>query len=59
MAWAVLVKAIFSCLNFKPDDGVLPYNISELFNKTGHGFTDTVISRDEFKPVLHPDYFWK
>ena len=34
------MKAIFSCLNLKPDDGFLPYNIPELFNKTGHGQTD-------------------
>ena len=29
---------------FKPDDGFLPYNIPELFNKTGHGLTDIVIA---------------
>ena len=57
MAWAVFVKAIFSCLNLKPDDGFLPYNMPELFNKTGHGLTDIVIAWDEFKAVLHPEFF--
>ena len=38
------VKATFSCLNFKPDDRFLPYNIPELFDKTGHGLTDIVIA---------------
>ena len=59
LAWVVFVKAIFSCLNLKPDDGFLPYNMPELFNKTGHGVTDIVIAGDEFKPVLHPEYFWE
>ena len=59
VAWVVFVKAIFSCLNLKPDDGFLPYNMPELFNKTGHGLTDIVIAWDEFKPVLHPEYFWE
>ena len=57
MAWVVFVKAILSCLNLKPDDGFLPYNMPELFNKTGHGHTDIAIARDEFKLVLHPEYF--
>ena len=35
MDWVVFVKAILSCLNLKPDDGFLPYNMPELFNKTG------------------------
>ena len=43
VAWVVFVKAIFSCLNLKPDDGFLRYNMSELF-KTGHGLTGTVIA---------------
>ena len=40
--WAkvVFVKAIFSCLNLKPDDGFLPYNMLEVFNKTGKGLTN-------------------
>ena len=29
---------------FKPDDGFLPYNMAELFNKTGHGLTEIVIA---------------
>ena len=37
------VREIFSCLNLKPDDGFLPYNMSELFNKIGCGLTDIVI----------------
>ena len=40
----VFVKAIFSCLNLKPDDKFLPYNMPELLNKTGHGLTDIVIA---------------
>ena len=59
LAFAVFVKAIFPCLNLKPDDGFLPYNMPEVFNKTGYGLTDIVIVWDEFKPVLHPDSFWE
>ena len=59
MAWVVFLKAIFSCLNLKPNDRSLPYNIPELFNKIGPGLTDIVIAQDEFKPVLHPEYFWE
>ena len=59
MAWIIFVKAIFSCLNLKPDDGCLPYNMPELFDKTGHGIIDIIIAWDEFKPVFHPGYFWE
>ena len=38
------LKAIFSCLSLKPDLGFLPYNMLELFGKTGHGLTDIVIA---------------
>ena len=44
VAWVVFVKAMFSCLNFKPDDGFLHYDMPELLNKTGHGLTDIVIA---------------
>ena len=44
VVWVVIVKAIFSCLNLKPDDGFLPYNMPELFDKTGHDLTDIVIA---------------
>ena len=44
LAWVVFVKAIFSCLNLKADDGFLPYNMPDVFNKTGHGLTDIVIA---------------
>ena len=44
VAWVVLVKAIFSFSNLKPDDGFLPYNMPELFDKTGHGLAGTVIA---------------
>ena len=57
MAWVAFVKAIFSCLNLKPDDGFLPYNMPELFNKTGHGLTDIITAGDKFKLVLHPECF--
>ena len=50
---------IFLLKNLKPDDEFLPYIMPELFNKTGPGLTDIVIACDEFKPVLHPDYFWE
>ena len=59
VAWVVFVKATFSCLNLKPEDGFLPYNMPDDFNKTGHGFTDIVIAWCESKSVLHPDYFGK
>ena len=42
VAWVVFVKATFSCLNLKPDDGFLPYNMPELFNKTGYGLTNII-----------------
>ena len=48
-----VVKAIFSCLNLKTDDGFLPYNMLKVFNKTGHCLTGIVIAWDEFKLVLH------
>ena len=44
MVWVVFLKALFSCLDLKPDDGFLPYTMPELFNKTGHGLTDIVIT---------------
>ena len=44
---AMFVKAIISCLNLKPDDGCLPYNIPKVFNKTGNGLTGTAIAWDE------------
>ena len=44
MAWVVFVKAIFSYLNLKPDDGFLLYNMPEVFNKTGHSPTDIIIA---------------
>ena len=53
MAWVVFVKAIFPCLNLKPNDGLLPYNMPEVFNTTGYGFTDIIIDWDDFKPVFH------
>ena len=43
VARVVFMKAIFSCLNLKPDDGFFPYNMPEVFNKTGHGLTDIII----------------
>ena len=57
VAWVVFVKAIFSCSDLKLDDGFLPYSMPELFNKSGHGLTDIVIARDEFKSVLHTELF--
>ena len=44
VAWVLFVKAIFLCLNLKPDDGFLPYSMPEVFNKTGHGLTDIIVS---------------
>ena len=35
MAWVVFVEPIFLFLYLKPDDGFLPYNMSDVFNKTG------------------------
>ena len=44
----------------KSDDGFLPYNMSEVFTKTGHGLTtDILIAWDDFKLVLHSEYFWE
>ena len=37
----VLIEAIFSCLNPKPNDGLLPSSMPEVcFKQTGHGLTD-------------------
>ena len=54
-----IYEVIILCLNLKPDDGCLPCNMPELFNKTGNGLADIVIAWDEFKPVLQPEYFWE
>ena len=43
VTWVVFMEAIFSCLNLKPDDGFLPYRMSEVFGKTAHVPTDTII----------------
>ena len=50
------MKAIFSCLNLKFDEGLLPHSMPEVFNKTGHGLTDIIIAWDEFNPVLQPNF---
>ena len=56
MTCVVFVKAIFSCLNLKSDDGFLLYNMLEVFNKTEYGLTNIIIACDEFKSVLHREY---
>ena len=56
--WIVLMEAIFSWLDLKPDEVFLLYSMPKVFSKTGHGFTDIIISLDKFKPVLHPEIFW-
>ena len=61
--WVVFVKAMFSCLNLKPDDGGLSYNMPEVCNKAGHALTNIIIVYDELKPVFHPEFvlsffFW-
>ena len=57
MTGLVFMKAIFSCLNLKFDDGFLLYSMHEVFNKTGHGLTGIIIAWAKFKPVLHPEFF--
>ena len=47
------MKAMLSCLNFKLDNGFLPYSMSEVFIKIGHRLT-YIIARDELKAVLDP-----
>ena len=59
VAWVVFVKVIFLCVNIKCDDGFLPYNMPEVFEKNKHGFADNATTWGEFKPVLHPKYFWE
>ena len=44
VAWVVFVKAIFSCLNLKPDDDFYLTTWLSFFNKTGHGLTDIVFA---------------
>ena len=58
VAWVVLMKAIFSCLNLKVDDEFLSYRMPEVFSKAGHGLASIILARDEFRPVLHPELFW-
>ena len=48
VAWVVFVKAIFLCLNLKPDDGFFPYSLTEDFNQTGHALIQIIITWDEF-----------
>ena len=57
VVWIVFMKAILLCLNLEPDDGFLSYSKPEVFDKTEHNLTDNVIVSDEFKPVLHPEFF--
>ena len=38
----ISIYILFSCLNLKPDDEFLPYRMTEVFDKTGHGFTDII-----------------
>ena len=61
MAWVVLVKAMFSCLNLKPDDEFLPYNMPELLNKTGHGLRNIAVAYATIKYLIHalPDLYIK
>ena len=40
VVWVVFMEAILSCLNFKPDDILLPFSKSDVFNKTGNDLTD-------------------
>ena len=43
VASVVFIKAIFSCLNLKPDDDVfLSYSMPEIFDKTRHGLTNII-----------------
>ena len=44
LAWVVLLKVIFPCLNPKPDDEFLPFHMHKVFNKTGHCFIDIIIA---------------
>ena len=42
--WVVFVKAMFSCLNRRLEDGGLPYNMPEVCNKTAYGLTNIIIA---------------
>ena len=44
VACVVFMKAILSCLNIKSHDGNLPYCMIDLFNKTGQGLTDIIVT---------------
>lgn len=43
VVWVDFVVTIFSCLNLKPNDGILLDSMPEVFNKTGHGLTNIKI----------------
>ena len=44
VVWVDFVVTIFSCLNLKPNDGILLDSMPEVFNKTGHGLINIKIS---------------
>ena len=44
VVWVDFVVTIFSCLNLKPNDGILLDIMPEVFNKTGHGLINIKIS---------------
>ena len=52
------METISLCLNLKSDDEFLPYSVPEVFNKTEHELTGIIIACAEFKPLLHPEFFW-
>ena len=49
VAWVVFIDAVFSKRNLRPDEGILAYNMPEIFIKTGDGLNDIVIDCTEFK----------
>ena len=44
VVWVDFVVTIFSCLNLKPNDGILLDSMPEVFSKTGHGLINIKIS---------------
>ena len=49
VGWIVFPETIFTCINLKPEAGVLLKKMPDIFVKTGHGLTDMIMDCTEFK----------
>ena len=49
VVWLLFMEVIFSKINLRPDEAFLAYNIPEIFIRTRHELTDSVIHCRELK----------